>query len=153
MWGTPAVGQIEVRMRGIVTERSMVAFWMSGIEDRPERSGEICVAEIFGASVRDGSAEVGMGVHQFRDQPARGMGRRAVRPGRRGVHTYGVDWRPGSVALTIDGRVVRRLEQAPDYPLQLFIGVFDFPAGRPKEGRRRFLSSSCRTSAADPPSA
>lgn len=31
-------------VRGSVTERSMFAFWMSGIEDQPERSGEICVA-------------------------------------------------------------------------------------------------------------
>ena len=43
-------------------------------------------------------------------------------------HTYGVDWRPGSLAFSVDGGVVRRLDQAPDYPMQLMIGVFDFPA-------------------------
>ena len=68
LWGyTPRYGQVEVRMRGVITPRSMFAFWMSGIEDRPERSGEICVAEIFGDAVGDGVAEVGIGVHRFRD--------------------------------------------------------------------------------------
>lgn len=130
MWGyTPLYGQIEVRMRGLVTRRSMVASWMAGLEDRRERSGEICVAEIFGASVQDRSADVGMGVHQFRDPglreewSAEGFDLDVA-----AFHTYGVDWRPGSLAFTIDGRVVRRLDQAPDYPMQLFIGVFDFPA-------------------------
>ena len=37
------------------------------IEDRPERSGEICVAEIFGDAVRPGPADVGMSLHRFRD--------------------------------------------------------------------------------------
>jgi hypothetical protein len=126
---TPRYGRIEVRMRGIVTARSMVAFWMVGIEDRPERSGEICVAEIFGDAVHDGSAAVGMGVHRFRDPALReewAAERFALDVAT--FHTYGVDWRPGSLAFTIDDRIVRRLDQAPDYPMQLMIGVFDFPA-------------------------
>jgi beta-glucanase (GH16 family) len=116
-------------MRGVVTARSMFAFWMSGIEDRPEHSGEICVAEVFGDAVRSGSADVGMGVHRFRD-PAL-VEEFSTAPLAIDVtefHTYGVDWRPGSLVFTVDGEVVRRLDQAPDYPMQLMIGVFDFPA-------------------------
>ena len=132
---TPRYGQLEIRMRGIVTARSMVAFWMVGLEDRPERSGEICVAEIFGDAVRDGSAAVGMGVHRFRDPALREeWAAERFDLDVAAFHTYGVDWRPGSLAFTIDGRVVRRLDQAPDYPLQLMIGVFDFPA-RAVDGR------------------
>jgi hypothetical protein len=41
---------------------------------------------------------------------------------------YGIDWRPGAIDVAIDGRVVRHLDQAPDDPLQLELGVFDFPA-------------------------
>jgi hypothetical protein len=122
-------GHVEVRMRATITERSMFAFWLSGIEDRPERSGEVCVAEVFGDAVRDGHAEVGMGVHRFRD-PAL-VEQFAPEPLALDVaelHTYGVDWEPGSLAFTVDGHVVRRLDQTPDYPLQLMIGVFDFPA-------------------------
>ena len=126
---TPRYGQVEVRMRGVITPRSMVAFWMSGFEDRPERSGEICVAEVFGDAVRDGSADVGMGVKRLHD-PAL-VQEFATEPLPIDVadfHTYGVDWRPGALAFSVDGEVVRRLDQAPDYPAQLMIGVFDFPA-------------------------
>ena len=125
---TPRYGLVEIRMRGIVTTRSMVAFWMVGIEDRPERSGEICVAEIFGDAVHDGSAAVGIGVHRFRDPALREeWAAERFDIDVAAFHTYGVDWRPSSLAFTIDGRVVRRLDQAPDYPMQLMIGVFDFP--------------------------
>jgi hypothetical protein len=130
LWGyTPTYGRVDVTMRSTITPRSMVAFWMSGIEDRPERSGEVCVAEVFGDAVHDGVAEVGMGVHAFRD-PAL-VERFATEPLAIDVavdHTYGVDWRPGALDFSVDGQIVRRLDQAPDYPMQLMIGVFDFPA-------------------------
>lgn len=128
-WGyTPMYGRIEVRMRGVVTSRSMFAFWMSGIEDEPERSGEICVAEIFGSGIRGGTVELGIGVHQFRD-PAldEDFSPAIVNLDVTRFHSYGVEWRPGSVRFTVDGETLRSLDQAPDYPMQLMIGVFDFP--------------------------
>ena len=101
---------------------------MSGIEDRPERSGEICVMEGFGDAVRDGSADVGIGLHKFRD-PAltEDWSTVALEIDVAEFHTYAVDWRPGSLVFTVDGAEVRRVGQAPDYPVQLEIGVFDFP--------------------------
>jgi hypothetical protein len=130
MWGyTPHYGHVEVRMRGVVTPRSMFAFWLAGIEDRPERSGEICVAEIFGDAIGDGSAAIGMGVHPFRDPALRDdFAAMALDIDVSQFHTYGVDWRPGAVALSVDDEVVRRVDQSPDYPMQLMLGVFDFPA-------------------------
>jgi hypothetical protein len=129
-WGyTPLYGELEVRMRGVVSPRSMVAFWMSGIEDRPERSGEICVAEIFGDAVRDGTAEVGMGVKRFRDPALRQeFSAPALSLDVAEFNTFAVDWRPGSLDFRVNDELVERLEQAPDYPVQLMIGVFDFPA-------------------------
>jgi hypothetical protein len=128
---TPTGGRIEIRMRGRIGARSMVAFWMAGLEDEPERSGEILVAEIFGDAIRDGFADVGTGVRRFRD-PALHDAFATVRVqiDVATFHTYGLDWRPGSVEFSIDGREIRRLDEAPAYPLQLFVGVFDFP-GRP----------------------
>jgi hypothetical protein len=130
MWGyTPRYGRVEIRMRGVVTDRSMFASWLSGVEDRPERSGEICVAEIFGDAIRDGSADVGMGVHPFRDPALHDDFAAMTLPiDVAQFHTYGVDWRPGALTFSVDGEVVRRLDQAPDYPMQLMLGVFDFPA-------------------------
>jgi hypothetical protein len=45
----------------------MVALWLIGYEDEPERSAEICVCEILGRDVHPGRAAVGMGVHPFGD--------------------------------------------------------------------------------------
>jgi hypothetical protein len=129
MWGyTPCYGHVEVRMRAVVTSRSMFAFWMSGIEDQPERSGEICVAEVFGETVGDRTAAVGIGLHRFRD-PAltEDFAADPIPIDITAFHDYAVDWAPGSLTFRIDGDVVRRIDQAPDYPLQLMIGVFDFP--------------------------
>lgn len=128
-WGyTPLYGTIEVRMRATLSPRSMFAFWMSGIEDQPERSGEICVAEVFGSGIHGKAVEVGMGVRRFRDPALNDdFSTEIVNIDVSHFHTYGVEWRPGSVAFTLDREVLRRLDQAPGYPMQLMIGVFDFP--------------------------
>jgi hypothetical protein len=129
-WGyTPLYGEIEVRMRGVVSPRSMVAFWMSGIEDVPEHGGEICVAEIFGDDVHDGVADVGIGVKQLRDpRLSQEFSTVPLAIDVAAFNTYAVDWRPGSLVFSVNGETVRTLDQAPDYPVQLMIGVFDFPA-------------------------
>ncbi len=126
---TPRYGHVEARLQGVLTPRSMVAFWLSGIEDRPERSGEICVMEVFGDAVRPGSADVGMGLHRFRDPAlAEEFSADPLPIDVADFHTYAVDWRPGSLVFSVDGSEVRRVAQAPDYPVQLMLGVFDFPA-------------------------
>ncbi|WP_246612648.1 glycoside hydrolase family 16 protein [Paractinoplanes bogorensis] len=124
-WGcTPLYGDIEIRMRGTITPRSMVAFWLSGIETTPEQSGEICVMEVFGSAPQ----AVGMGLHRFRDPRLTEEWATVTLPiDVAQFHTYGVNWRPGSLAFTVDGEVVKRVGQAPDYPVQLEIAVFDFP--------------------------
>ena len=135
-WGyIPTGGHLEIRMRGSVGPRSMFAFYLSGIEDEPARSGELCVAEIFGDSIRDGSAEVGMGVKAKQDPVLREdfeAPRLSIDVSE--FHTYAVDWHPGSSVFSVDGRPVRVLDQAPAYPVQLMIGLFEFPA-RPATDR------------------
>ena len=118
-------------MRARVDTASMFACWLSGIEDRPERCGEICVAEVFGSSVGAGYAAVGMGIHRFRDTSLT----EAFTTVRLELdttidHDYAVDWSEQDVVFRIDGRQVHRVDQSPDYPMQLMIGVFDFPARR-----------------------
>jgi hypothetical protein len=116
-------------MRMALDDASMAAVWMSGVAEIPERSGEICVAEIFGNAVRPGSAAVGTGVKAFRD-PRLTEEFEAVRLPLdvAEFHDYAVDWTPGRLVFSVDGEVVRELDQAPDYPVQLMIGVFDLPA-------------------------
>jgi hypothetical protein len=133
-WGfTPYLGRIEVECRATIGPRSMLSAWMVGVEDVPERSGEICLVEVFGETLRaeeDGSvtAAVGSGIHPFRD---RGLvdeftaDRRVIDVDR--FHTYAIDWERGRVRFFIDDVLVRTVDQAPDYPMQLILGVFDFP--------------------------
>jgi hypothetical protein len=124
-WGyTPLYGHVEIRMRAVITPRSMAAFWLAGIEDRPERSGEICVVEVFGTAPQD----IGMGLHRFRD-PAltEDWGTVTLPIDVADFHTYAVDWRPDLLLFSVDGKIVKRVDQAPEYPVQLEIAVFDFP--------------------------
>jgi len=129
-WGwTPDHGYIELRARGVVTDQSMVAFWLVGLEDRPERSAEICVAEIFGNAVVPGeSAAVGLGLHTFRD-PAVTEDFAAVRLpiDVAQFHTYAVDWTGERAEFFIDGEPVRSCNRPPSYPMQMMLAVFDFP--------------------------
>jgi hypothetical protein len=129
-WGwTPDRGYIEVRARCVLTPRSMAAGWLVGLEDRPERSAEICIAEVFGATVEAGrSAAVGMGLHPFRD-PAVTEDFDAVRLPIEVAefHTYAVDWTADSADFYVDGEPVRTSPGPPSYPMQIMLAVFDFP--------------------------
>ena len=107
----------------------MVAWWLVGLEDAPERCGELCVMEVFGDAVDpvEGAA-VGAGTHPFRD-PRLVEDFAAPRPGIdvSQWQTYAVDWRPDGAAFSVDGVPVRRVEVTPDYPVQAMLAVFDFP--------------------------
>jgi hypothetical protein len=133
-WGfTPHFGSIEVTCRASLDDRSMFSAWLVGLEDEPERCGEICLVEVFGDSVTTDAAgrpaaAVGSGLHRFRD-PALveqfSADTYQIDVGQ--WHRYAVDWRPGSVTFAIDDTTTKTLAQAPTYPMQLILGVFDFP--------------------------
>jgi Glycosyl hydrolases family 16 len=130
-WGwTPEYEVLEVRARMDLSPRSMASVWMVGLEDRPERCGEICVFEVFG----DAPTAVGMGIHPFRD-PA--LTDDFAQP-RLDIdvaehHVYAARWHPGRVDWLVDGEHVRTVDQAPAYPMQMMVAVFDFP-GRDEAG-------------------
>jgi Glycosyl hydrolases family 16 len=130
LWGwTPTFGYLEMRLRGVVTPRSMVAWWLVGLEDAPDRCAEICVTEMFGDAVEPGvSAAVGMGLHAFRD-PGIVEDFQAVRLpiDITEFHTYAVDWTRQRVAFFVDDELVRSCSRPPAYPMQMMIAVFDFP--------------------------
>jgi hypothetical protein len=72
----------------------MAAWWMVGLEDRPERCAEICVVEVFGSAVEPRrSAEVGMGLKEFRDPDVvRDFAAPRLPIDVAEVHDYAVDW-------------------------------------------------------------
>ncbi|MQA81055.1 MAG: family 16 glycosylhydrolase [Streptosporangiales bacterium] len=136
---TPLYGRVEVTCRATIGPRSMFSAWMIGIEDEPRRCGEICLVEVFGDGLGRGdsgpTALVGCGVHAFRD-PALVEDFDTLRldVDVAESHRYAVSWTPGGVDFLLDDHVVRSTRQSPDYPLQLILGVFDFPdRGTPEE--------------------
>lgn len=125
---TPLYGRFEVRCKAIADPRSMVAFWMIGYEDEPHRSGEICVAEIFGRDVQSDQAAVGMGIHPFGDPGLRDeFAAEPVRIDATELHTYAADWAPERVSFFVDGALIKVIEQSPDYPMQFMLGIYEFP--------------------------
>ena len=111
-----------------LTACSMASAWLAGIENEPWRSGEICVFEVFGDAIDRRGPAVGMGIHPFRDPALRDDFARPRPPvDVTDIHVYAADWHPGCVDFFVDGDHVRTVEQAQDYPMQMMIGVFDFP--------------------------
>ncbi len=126
----PSSGHVEIRCRMTLSPRSMAALWLAGFEDDDEQlqCGELCVVEIFGRSVRDGSCEVGTGIKAFRDPALTqdfGAPRLPIDPA--DVHSYAVDWDAGLAVFSVNGEEVRRCPRPPTYPLQAMVAVYDFP--------------------------
>lgn len=125
-----AHGRLTVLARADLSARSMASVWLTGVEDAPERCGEVCVFEVFGDTLRDDppSAGVGAGVHAFRDPAlAEDFAVSEVALDLAAWHRYEVEMRPDGCTWWVDGVDLRRSEQMPAYPLQIFVGVFDFP--------------------------
>ena len=128
---TPQYGRIEVRLRAPSDPRTMVALWLIGYEDEPSRSGEICVCEIFGRDMGAGHAAVGMGVHPFGDPTLRDDFAAVRIPIDAGdFHVYAADWNPEGVEFSVDGDLVRTVDESPAYPMQLMLGIYEFPPER-----------------------
>ena len=142
---TPWRGRIELRAAADLGRDTMAALWMIGFEDRPGDSGEICVAEIFGRDVAPGRVAVGMGVHPHHDPRLRDDFARvelAIDPSE--PHDYAMDWTADGIAWAVDGRTVRTVDQSPDYPMQLMLGVYAFRALAEDEPPPRFVVDHVR---------
>ena len=133
---TPQFGVFALRARALDDPDAMVALWMIGLEDRPERSAEICICEIFGKDVTPDSAAIGMGVHPFGD-PAIVDDFEQVRVpiDAREFHEYAAEWTPDRVTFFVDRDAVKTVEQSPQYPMQFMLGIYEFrrePTSYPK---------------------
>jgi hypothetical protein len=135
---TPHYGAVEVRARANPDPQVMVALWLIGVERVPEECAELCVVEIFGSEVGEDRGLVGMGVHAFGDpRVSEDFEKIEVLSDLTLPHDYRVDWTPSGTAFAVDGIVVKRSAQSPDYPMQLMLDIFEFgrePGGHyPKE--------------------
>ena len=124
----PQYGFFELRAAFPSDPSSMAALWMIGVEDQPDRSAEICVAEIFGRDVRPDGAAVGMGVHPFGDRRITNeWARQPVAVDVTDFHVYAVEWAPDHVAFFVDDALVTVVGQSPAYPMQFMLGIYAFP--------------------------
>jgi hypothetical protein len=147
---TPHYARIETRATAVADPDVMVALWMIGFEDEPDRSGEICICEIFGRDVGPDSVRVGMGIHPFGDPRLVDdfeqveLAIDATEP-----HTYAAEWTPSGVDFLVDERVVKQTDQSPAYPMQLMLGIYD--SGKtPGDHPKRFVVDHVRGYAPEP---
>jgi hypothetical protein len=125
----PSGGVVAVRCRMEISHRSMAAVWLSGFEETPQQSGEICLVEVFGKDLEPGySAEVGMGLKRFRDPDlVHDFAAPRLPIDVAAWHEYAVRWDADEAVFTVDGEHVRTCARPPTYPLQVMVAVFDFP--------------------------
>lgn len=129
---TPTYGFFELRAKAIADPDCMVALWMIGYEDEPSRSAEICICEIFGRDVEPDRVKVGMGVHPFGDPAITDeFAAEALALDARQFHIYAAEWTPDYVAFFVDHRLIKIVHQAPDYPMQFMLGIYEFRDGVP----------------------
>ncbi len=127
---TPHYGLVEMRAKALDHPLNMVALWLIGYEDEPDRSAEICICEIFGRDVGPDSAAVGLGVHPFGDPRILDeFSRETVPIDVRDFHVYAAEWTPERVSFFVDDEHVKTVGQSPSYPMQLMLGIYEFPGG------------------------
>ncbi|MFL5769362.1 MAG: glycoside hydrolase family 16 protein [Chloroflexota bacterium] len=127
---TATYGLIEVRLRATADPSNMVALWLIGFEDEPERSGEICICKIFGRDVAPDTARIGMGIHPWADPSLRDdFEQVALDIDAREAHWYAAEWRLGVVRFYVDEQLVKVVEQAPTYPMQSMLTFYEFADG------------------------
>lgn len=124
---TPRYGYFELRAKAVSTATSMVALWMIGYEDTPERSAEIAIMEIKGAGVAPESARVGYGVHPWSDPAISDAFYEELMPfDATCFHIYAAEWTPAQIDFYIDNQKTRTIHQSPKYPMQFMLGIYEF---------------------------
>lgn len=130
----PLYGYFEIRAKALNTASNVVSLWMIGYEDQPEKSGELCVFEIKGASVSKNYATVGYGIHKFNDPLLKEEFYEDVfNLDVTNFHTYAAEWLPDKIIFYIDNQKIREIKQSPNYPMQFMLGIYELPNEKNKK--------------------
>lgn len=132
---TQKYGYFEVRAKAAPGGGVHSAWWMTGVhQDLPEgankqarQSGEVDIFEILG---RNGGREAQMAVHPWGDKLNLGLfsATRSFADGTSFTdtwHTYGFEWLPNQLKLFVDGKHVVTHDKAIDYPMMMYLGVYE----------------------------
>lgn len=132
LW-TPSAGRVDITVSASTDPGCMLAVWLVGTEHLdPGHAGEICVFEIDADAIDTGATVARCGV-KAHDDPhlVTDMAEVTVRVAGSRPHTWTAVWGHGETVIGCEGSVVRRLSQAPDYPLFLMVDLFEIgpPSG------------------------
>ncbi|MEU8240771.1 glycoside hydrolase family 16 protein [Actinoplanes missouriensis] len=139
LWA-PSAGRVEVTVSASLDENCMLAAWLVGTEHLSARdSGEICLFEIDASAVTAEATVARSGIKAHSDDRlTTDMAEVTVPFSAAAPHTWTAAWGPDGTVIGCEGRVVRKLPQAPGYPLFLLIDLFEIgpPSGSyPKTAR------------------
>jgi hypothetical protein len=126
LWA-PSAGRVEVTVSASRDDGCMLAGWLVGTEHLAEEdAGEVCVFEIDAAAIGETESRARCGVKAHHDpRLTTDMAEIAVPCDLSLAHTWTAIWGNGETVIGCDGRVLRRIAQAPDYPLFLMIDLFE----------------------------
>jgi hypothetical protein len=121
----PRRGRVDLTVTASRDEGCMLAAWLVGTEHlSPDDSGEICVFEIDAASI--GATTVRSGIKAHHDpRMTTDMAEVTVPFDAGRASTWTAIWDDGETVIGCEGLVVRRVPQAPTYPLFLMIDLFE----------------------------
>lgn len=125
LWA-PTSGRVDLTVSASVDEGAMLAAWLVGTEhESAGAAGEICIFEIDADAVAAATvARTGLKAHGDpllrTDMAEVTLPMDASRP-----HTWTAIWGGGETVIGCEGVVVRRMAQAPAYPLFLLVDLFE----------------------------
>jgi hypothetical protein len=128
----PSRGRVDITVSATRDPGCMLAAWLVGSEHlSPDDSGEICIFEIDADAIGPTTtARSGLKAHHD-PRLATDMAEVTVPLDASRPHTWTAIWGDGETTIGCDGDIVRRMPQAPDYPLFLMIDLFEI--GGPSE--------------------
>ncbi|HEY0738950.1 MAG TPA: glycoside hydrolase family 16 protein [Herpetosiphonaceae bacterium] len=125
---TPRYGYFELRAKALDSPTNLVALWMIGYEDAPEKSGEIAIMEIMGEYVSAESSRVNYGVHPWHDPSlVDEFYEEFLAIDARRYHIYAIEWTPSRIDVYVDNHKLRTIDQSPAYPMQFMLGMYERP--------------------------
>jgi hypothetical protein len=128
LW-TPSAGRFDITVSATRDDGCMLAAWLVGTEHlNAEQAGEVCVFEIDAAAIGSTTtARSGLKSHGdpnlVTDMADVEIPLDSSRP-----HTWTAIWGTGETIIGCEGVILRRLDQAPDYPLFLMVDLFEIGA-------------------------
>ncbi len=134
---TPQYGYFETRFKAVPILGYMCAFWMIGLGERPEESGEICITEIFGQNISPQESQINFGVHPFQDPNIKDEFYQNKFPiNAANFHIYAAEWTPTHIDFYIDNVKVKTIHQSHTYPMQFMLNIYERPDLLTEESRK-----------------